>query len=194
MCANRLLVQDGVYDAFAAKLKVAVDELKLGDGFDDDVTIGPLIDAEAAQTVFAMIDDAQTQGAQVTTGGAAGAGGANFVQPTILTEVTPNMRVFREEIFGPVAPLVRFSAEDEAIRLANQTEFGLAAYFYARDMGRIWRVSEGLEYGIVGVNEGLVSNEMAPFGGMKESGSGREGSKYGMDEYLEMKYLCMGGI
>ena len=194
VCANRMLVQDSVYDAFAAKLKVAVEELQLGDGFDDGVTVGPLIDEQAAQTVFAMIDDAQTQGATVVTGGAVGAGGASFVQPTILTEVTPQMRVFREEIFGPVAPLVRFSTEDEAIALANETEFGLAAYFYARDMGRIWRVSGGLEFGIVGVNEGLVSNEMAPFGGMKESGSGREGSKYGMDEYLEMKYLCMGGI
>jgi len=191
ICANRMLVQDTVYDAFAAMLAAAVAELKVGDGLDDDVTIGPLIDEEAARDVSAMIEDATAQGASLLVGGS---GSGSYVQPTILTEVTPHMRVFREEIFGPVAPLIRFSEEAEGIALANQTEFGLAAYFYASDMGRIWRVSEGLDFGIVGVNEGLVSNEMAPFGGMKESGSGREGSKYGMDEYLEMKYLCMGGI
>lgn len=199
VCANRMLVQAGVYDVFAAKLAAAVAELKVGDGFDESVTIGPLIDEQAAQAVFAMIDDAKAQGAQLLAGGApaSGSNGSNsgsYVQPTILTEVTREMRVFREEIFGPVAPLIRFTDEAEAIQLANETEFGLAAYFYAQDMGRIWRVSDGLEYGIVGINEGLVSNEMAPFGGMKESGNGREGSKYGMDEYLEMKYLCMGGI
>ena len=194
VCANRLLVQDAVFDAFAEKLAAAVAELKVGDGFEEGVTIGPLIDEAAAQTVFAMIDDARQQGANVLVGGRAGANGGSYVEPTVLTDVTPNMRVFREEIFGPVAPLIRFADEAQAIQLANDTEFGLAAYFYARDMGRIWRVAEGLDYGIVGINEGGISNEMAPFGGMKESGSGREGSKYGMDEYLEMKYLCMGGI
>ena len=198
ICANRLLVQDTVYDAFAAKLAAAVAELKVGDGFDESVTVGPLIDNQAAQDVGAMIADATAAGAQVLAGGSVGSlvdgNSGSYVQPTILTEVTPQMRVFREEIFGPVAPLIRFSDEAEAIELANQTEFGLAAYFYANDMGRVWRVSEGLDFGIVGINEGLVSNEMAPFGGMKESGNGREGSRYGMDEYLEMKYLCMGGI
>ena len=198
ICANRLLVQDTVYDAFAAKLAAAVAELKVGDGFDESVTVGPLIDNQAAQDVGAMIADATAAGAQVLAGGTVGSlvdgNSGSYVQPTILTEVTPQMRVFREEIFGPVAPLIRFSDEAEAIELANQTEFGLAAYFYANDMGRVWRVSEGLDFGIVGINEGLVSNEMAPFGGMKESGNGREGSRYGMDEYLEMKYLCMGGI
>ncbi len=141
-----------------------------------------------------MVDDAVGQGGRIIAGGARSDLGAAFVEPTVITEVTPQMRVFREEIFGPVAPLVRFDSEEEGIRLANDTEFGLAAYFYARDVGRIWRVSEGLEYGIVGINEGIISNEMAPFGGMKESGNGREGSKYGCDEYLEIKYLCMGGI
>lgn len=194
VCANRLLVQSGVYDAFAAKLANAVQELKTGNGFSDDTAIGPLIDAGAADSVLEMVQDARDQGAKVTLGGGRSEQGTAFVQPTILTEVTPGMRVFREEIFGPVAPLVRFETEAEGIALANQTEFGLASYFYARDVGRIWRVAEGLEYGIVGINEGLISNEMAPFGGMKESGNGREGSKYGMDEYLEIKYLCMGGL
>ena len=141
-----------------------------------------------------MIDDALSNGATLVAGGKRAANGECFVEPTVLTDVTPSMRVFREEIFGPVAPLIPFATEGEAIELANDSEFGLAAYFYTRDIGRIWRVAEGLEYGIVGINEGIVSNEMAPFGGMKESGGGREGSKYGMDEYLEIKYLCMGGI
>ena len=194
VCANRLLVQAGVYEEFAEKLSAAVAEFRLGDGAEETTTIGPLIDAGAADEVLAMIDDAIANGASAVIGGARAAQGGSFVQPTVLTEVTPRMRVFREEIFGPVAPLIRFETEDEAIRLANDTEFGLASYFYARDVGRIWRVAEGLEYGIVGINEGIVSNEMAPFGGVKESGNGREGSKYGMDDYLEIKYLCMGGI
>ncbi len=194
VCANRMLVQAGVYDAFAQKLAEATQTLKMGDGFDAEVSIGPLIDEGAANDVMGMIDDAVGKGANVVVGGVRGENGGSFVAPTVLTEVTDTMRVFTEEIFGPVAPLVRFDTEAEGIELANKTEFGLAAYFYARDVGRIWRVAEGLEYGIVGINEGIISNEMAPFGGMKESGNGREGSKYGMDEYLEIKYLCMGGL
>lgn len=194
VCANRMLVQDSVYDEFAAKLAEAIKRFKLGDGFADGVNMGPLIDAQAASDVCDFIDDAVQRGARVVAGGGRGLLGGNFVEPTILGDVTTDMRVFREEIFGPVAPLIRFSTEEEAIELANDTEFGLASYFYARDIGRIWRVSEGLEYGIVGVNEGIISNEMAPFGGMKESGNGREGSKYGLDEYVEVKYLCLGGI
>ncbi len=194
VCSNRLLVQSGVYDAFAGKLSARVAELVVGNGLDEGVVIGPLIDAAAADTVMGMVEDAVSRGARVAVGGARGELGDAFVIPTVLTSVTPDMRVFNEEIFGPVAPLIKFDSEAEGIQLANQTEFGLAAYFYARDVGRIWRVAEGLEYGIVGINEGLISNEMAPFGGMKESGNGREGSKYGMDEYLEIKYLCMGGL
>ncbi len=194
VCANRMLVQNGVYDAFAAKLAEAVAKLKVGNGMDADVSIGPLIDADAADTVLAMVEDAVSRGASTLFGGGRATLGKAFVEPTVLTGVTPEMRVFREEIFGPVAPLIRFHSESEALSLANDTEFGLASYFYARDIGRVWRVAEGLEYGIVGINEGLISNEMAPFGGMKESGNGREGSRYGMDEYLEIKYLCMGGL
>jgi len=194
VCANRLLVQDGVYDAFTAKLVAAVREFRLGDGAQDGVTMGPLIDTGAANEVMGFVEDAVAKGATVLTGGTRGALGGAFVEPTILTNVSRDMRVFSEEIFGPVAPVFRFSTEAEAIALANDTPFGLASYFYARDIGRIWRVAEGLEYGIVGINEGIISTEVAPFGGMKESGSGREGSKYGMDDYLEIKYLCMGGI
>lgn len=194
VCSNRILVQSGIYDAFAAKLAEAVAQLKVGDGADEGTTIGPLIDLNAANSVLSMIDDAVSSGAKLIAGGKRAANGECFVEPTVLTDVTPSMRVFREEIFGPVAPLMAFETEAEAIQLANDTEFGLAAYFYTRDIGRIWRVAEGIDYGIVGINEGIISNEMAPFGGMKESGGGREGSKYGMDEYLEIKYLCMGGI
>lgn len=194
VCANRMLVQAGVYDAFAEKLTAAVRKLVVGDGMDQKTTVGPLIDRKAADSVIAMIDDAVTRGGRVAIGGKRAANGEAFVEPTVITGVTREMRVFREEIFGPVAPLVRFETEAEAIEMANDTEFGLAAYFYSRDVGRIWRVAEGLDYGIVGINEGLISNEAAPFGGMKESGNGREGSKYGMDEYLEIKYLCLGGI
>ena len=156
--------------------------------------MGPLIDDTAADTVCSMIDDAVARGATVVLGGGRSELGSRFVEPTILSGVTTDMRVFREEIFGPVSPLISFSTEEEAIAMGNDTEFGLAAYFCARDVGRIWRVAEGLEYGIVGINEGMISNTMAPFGGMKESGNGREGSKYGLDDYVEIKYLCIGGI
>ncbi|MFU8817396.1 MAG: NAD-dependent succinate-semialdehyde dehydrogenase [Pseudomonadales bacterium] len=194
VCANRMLVQAGVYDAFAEKLTAAVRELKVGDGFTDGVKIGPLIDADAANEVLAMVEDAVQRGASLVLGGKRGSNGDAFIEPAVITGVTREMRVFQEEIFGPVAPLIRFDTEEEAIEMANDTPFGLASYFYARDLGRVWRVSEGLEYGIVGVNTGLISNEMAPFGGVKESGSGREGSKYGLDDYVEIKYLCLGGI
>ena len=194
VCANRMLVQEGVYDAFAEKLEAAVDNLKVGDGTEEGITIGPLINEGAANDVMSFIDDAVSRGASVLTGGRRSDLGTCFIEPTILTDVSDDMRVFREEIFGPVAPLFKFSTEEEAIAMANDTEFGLASYFYSRDIGRIWRVGEGLEYGIVGINEGIISNEMAPFGGVKESGQGREGSKYGLDDYLEIKYMCMGGI
>ncbi len=194
VCANRILVQDGIYDEFTERLMKAVTDLKVGNGFDEGVKIGPLINEEAANDVLEFIEDAVGKGANVKIGGSRSDLGACFVQPTVLTDVSDSMRVFNEEIFGPVAPLFRFKTEEEAIRMANDTPFGLASYFYSRDIGRVWRVAEGLEYGIVGINEGLISNEMAPFGGVKESGQGREGSKYGLDDYLEIKYLCMGGI
>jgi succinate-semialdehyde dehydrogenase/glutarate-semialdehyde dehydrogenase len=194
ICANRLLVQEKVYDEFAAKFVRAVSELQVGDGFATTTRIGPLINRAAANDVCRMIDDASAKGARIVAGGRISNLGLSFVEPTVILDVTPDMAVFREEIFGPVAPLVRFDTEDEAISLANDTEFGLAAYFYARDIGRIWRVAEQLEFGIVGINEGMISNEMAPFGGVKESGHGREGSKYGIDDYLEIKYMCLGGI
>jgi succinate-semialdehyde dehydrogenase/glutarate-semialdehyde dehydrogenase len=194
VCANRILVQDGIYDEFAEKLAAAMAGLRLGDGTQDGVDIGPLINEKAANDVLDFVDSAVAQGAQVASGGKRSSLGSCFVEPTLLTHVTDDMRVFREEIFGPVAPLFRFEDEAEAIAMANDTEFGLASYFYSRDIGRIWRVSEGLEYGIVGVNTGIISNEMAPFGGVKESGQGREGSKYGLDDYLEIKYMCIGGI
>ena len=194
VCANRLLVQDGIHDAFAAKMAEAVKGLKVGNGLEDGTQQGPLIDMRAVEKVEEHIADATAKGAKVAAGGGRHALGGSFFQPTLLTGVTPAMAVAREETFGPVAPLFRFSTEDEAVRMANDTEFGLAAYFYSRDIGRVWRVSEGLEYGIVGVNEGIISNEVAPFGGVKESGIGREGSKYGIDDFIEIKYLCMGGI
>lgn len=194
VCANRMLVQEGCYDEFAAKLAEAVNKLKMGDGSTDGTTVGPLITEKAANDVMAFIDDAVSKGATAVVGGSRSELGVNFVEPTILTNVTDDMRVFREEIFGPVAPLFKFKTEEEAIKMANDSEFGLASYFYSRDIGRIWRVSEALEYGMVGINEGLISNEAAPFGGVKESGQGREGSKYGMDDYMELKYMCMGGI
>lgn len=194
VCTNRILVQDSVHDAFAEKLARAVATLKVGNGITEGTTIGPLIDEGAANTVLEMVEDAVQRGAKVVTGGRRSPLGACFVEPTILANVDTRMRVFNEEIFGPVAPLVRFRDEAEAVRMANDTPFGLACYFYARDVGRVWRVSEALEYGIVGINEGLVSNPAAPFGGIKESGQGHEGSKYGLDDYLELKYLCMGGI
>jgi succinate-semialdehyde dehydrogenase/glutarate-semialdehyde dehydrogenase len=194
VCANRILVQDGVYDEFTERLMAAATNLKVGDGTEEGVNVGPLISAEAANEVLSFVDDAVNRGATVAAGGGRSDLGANFVNPTILTNVNDEMRVFREEIFGPVAPLFRFNTEKEAIAMANDTPFGLACYFYSRDVGRVWRVAEGLEYGIVGINEGIISNEMAPFGGVKESGQGREGSKYGLDDYLEIKYLCMGGV
>ncbi|WP_107222378.1 NADP-dependent succinate-semialdehyde dehydrogenase [Thauera aromatica] len=194
VCANRLLVQDGIYDAFAAKLAEAVGRLRVGPGLSGDVEQGPLINEEAVAKVETLVADAVGKGARVACGGRRHALGGTFYEPTILTGVTAQMRVAREEIFGPVAPLFRFHTEAEAIALANATEFGLAAYFYAKDIARVWRVAEGLEYGIVGINEGIISTEVAPFGGVKESGIGREGSKYGIEDYVEMKYLCLGGI
>ena len=194
VCANRILVQDGIYDEFTERLMAAAADFKLGDGASDGVTMGPLINEGAANDVLEFIDDAVGKGANVAVGGGRSELGACFVQPTVLTNVSSDMRVFNEEIFGPVAPLFRFKTEEEAIAMANDTPFGLACYFYSRDIGRVWRVAEGLEYGIVGINEGIISNEMAPFGGVKESGQGREGSKYGLDDYTEIKYMCMGGI
>jgi succinate-semialdehyde dehydrogenase/glutarate-semialdehyde dehydrogenase len=194
VCANRILVQDGVYEQFAEKLAAAMADLRVGEGTEDGVDVGPLINEKAANDVLEFVGDAVAKGAHVAAGGGRSDLGACFIEPTLLTGVEEGMRVFSEEIFGPVAPLFRFSDEAEAIAMANDTEFGLASYFYSRDIGRIWRVSEGLEYGIVGINTGLISNEMAPFGGVKESGQGREGSKYGLDDYLEIKYMCIGGI
>lgn len=194
VCSNRIFVHETVYEQFVDKLKVAAEGLKVGNGAEEGVTVGPLIDEKAATSVCEFIDDATAKGAVVNLGGGRSDLGACFVQPTILTEVNRSMRVFSEEIFGPIAPIFKFSSEDEVIEMANDTEFGLAAYFYSRDIGRIYRVGEQLEYGIVGINEGIISNEMAPFGGVKESGSGREGSKYGLDDYMEIKYICMGAI
>jgi succinate-semialdehyde dehydrogenase/glutarate-semialdehyde dehydrogenase len=194
VCANRILVQDAVYDEFADKLMTALAGLKLGNGADESVNVGPLINEGAANDVLSFVEDAVAKGATVGAGGHRSELGECFVEPTVLTNVSDDMRVFREEIFGPVAPLFRFKTEEEAIAIANDTEFGLASYFYARDVGRIWRVAEALEYGIVGINEGIISNPAAPFGGVKESGQGREGSKYGLDDYLEIKYMCIGGI
>jgi succinate-semialdehyde dehydrogenase/glutarate-semialdehyde dehydrogenase len=194
VCANRILVQEGVYDEFAAKLKVAVGKLKVGNGVEEGVTQGPLINAAAVQKVEDHIADAVKRGAHVTTGGKRHERGGNFFQPTILTDVPRDAAIWHEEDFGPVAPLFRFKTEQEAITLANDTEFGLAAYFYSRDIGRIFRVAEAIESGIIGINEGIISTAVAPFGGVKSSGLGREGSKYGIDDYLEIKYLALGGI
>ena len=194
VCTNRFLVQEDVYDAFAAKLATAVKKLKPAPGLEPGATQGPLIDDNALAKVEEHIRDAKSKGAAVLIGGQRHALGGRFFEPTILTDVTPAMEIAREETFGPVAPLFRFKTEADAIALANDTEYGLAAYFYGRDVARVWRVAEALEYGMVGINTGLISTEVAPFGGMKESGLGREGSKYGIDEYLEIKYLCFGGI
>ena len=194
VCANRILVQDGVYDAFAAKLAEKVKTLKIGPGTEAGVTTGPLIDENAVAKVEEHIKDALDKGAKLLVGGKRHALGGLFFEPTVLTGVNTSMKVTKEETFGPVAPLFRFKTEEEAIAMANDTEFGLASYFYARDIGRIWRVAEGIESGMVGINTGLISNEVAPFGGVKQSGIGREGSKYGIEEYLEVKYLCMGGV
>ena len=194
MCANRIYVQAGVYDAFAEKLAAAVQKLKVGHGTEAGVTTGPLINAAALAKVEAHLADALDRGARVLVGGARHALGGNFFQPTVLAGVTADMRVAREETFGPLAPLFRFESEAEVIAQANASEFGLASYFFSRDIGRIFRVAEALETGMVGINTGLISTEVAPFGGVKSSGVGREGSKYGLDEYLEIKYLCLGGI
>ena len=194
VCANRILVQDAVYDAFAAQLARATRSLKVGPGLEAGVNQGPLIDRAALEKVEEHLQDAVDKGARVVSGGSRHQLGGTFFQPTVLTQVTPAMKVAREETFGPLAPLFRFRSEEEAVELANRTEFGLAAYFYARDLGRVWRVAEALESGIVGVNTGIISTEVAPFGGVKESGIGREGSKYGIEEFLEIKYVCLGGI
>jgi succinate-semialdehyde dehydrogenase/glutarate-semialdehyde dehydrogenase len=194
VCTNRILVQDGVYDAFAKKLADAVSRLRVGDGLQAETQQGPLIDDAAVKKVEEHIADALAKGARLVAGGGRHALGGTFFQPTVITGVTEKMLVAREETFGPLAPLFRFSTEEEAIRLANDTEFGLASYAYTRDLARSWRLSERLEYGMVGLNTGLISTEVAPFGGMKESGMGREGSKYGIEDYLEVKYVCIGGI
>jgi succinate-semialdehyde dehydrogenase / glutarate-semialdehyde dehydrogenase len=194
VCANRILVQDGVYDTFAEKLAARVRVMKVGNGMDDGVTQGPLINEDGIRKVERLIDDAVKKGAKIVVGGKRHPLGHTFFQPTVLTGVTPSMAMAREEIFGPVASLYRFQTEEDAIRMANDTEYGLAAYFYARDLGRVFRVAEALEYGIIGINEGIISTEVAPFGGFKESGIGREGSKYGIEDYLEIKYLALGGI
>ncbi len=194
VCANRLLVQDGVYEAFAAKLATRVKALRIGDGLKGETDQGPLIDMKAVAKVEQHIANALSMGAKVAVGGHRHALGGSFFEPTVLTNVTPAMAVAKEETFGPLAPLFRFTDEADAVRLANDTEFGLAAYFYSRDIGRIWRVAEKMEYGIVGINSGIISTEVAPFGGMKESGTGREGSKYGIEDFLEIKYLLMAGL
>ncbi len=194
VCANRLYVQEGVYDAFVEKLRDAVASFNVGNGLEEGVTHGPLIDMNAVAKVEEHIKDAVDKGGRVVIGGKRHALGGQFFEPTIIANVTSDMLVAREETFGPLAPVFSFKDEAEVVRMANDTEFGLAAYFYSRDIGRIWRVAEQVEYGIVGINTGIISTEVAPFGGMKESGFGREGSKYGMDDYLEIKYLCIGGI
>ncbi len=192
VCANRFLVQDGVYDEFAKKLTAAVTQMKVGNGMEDGITQGPLINQEAVKKVEEHISDAVGKGARILVGGARHELGGNFFQPTLMVDVSSRMLVAHEETFGPVAPLFRFSTEEQAIEMANATEFGLAAYFYSQNLGRVWRVSEQLEYGMVGINSGIISTAIAPFGGVKQSGVGREGSKYGIEEYMEIKYLCMG--
>jgi succinate-semialdehyde dehydrogenase / glutarate-semialdehyde dehydrogenase len=194
VCANRILVQDSIYDEFAEKLAAAVAKLSVGPGLTSDATQGPLINEKALEKVEGLVADALEKGAKVILGGKRSDLGATFYEPTVLTDINPGMRMANEEIFGPVAPLYRFKTEAEAVAMANDTPFGLAAYFYSRDIGRVWRVSEALEYGIVGANEGIISSEVAPFGGVKESGIGREGSKYGIEEYVEIKYMCLGGM
>jgi succinate-semialdehyde dehydrogenase/glutarate-semialdehyde dehydrogenase len=191
VCTNRIYVQGGVYDEFCRKLTTAVEGLKVGNGFEDGVQQGPLIDEGAVEAVENHIRDAVSKGGKVLIGGARHALGHSFFEPTIVADATDEMRVAKEETFGPLAPVFKFETEEEVVRKANDTEFGLAAYFYTKDLGRTWRMGEGLEYGLVGINTGLVSNPVAPFGGVKESGNGREGSKYGLDDYLEIKYMCM---
>jgi succinate-semialdehyde dehydrogenase/glutarate-semialdehyde dehydrogenase len=194
VCANRILVEDEIYDTFAERLASSAQAFKLGDGHDEAVTMGPLIHQGAAEKVVDLVDDALAEGALVRQGCGISDLGSGYVEPGVLIDVTPQMRIAQEENFGPVAPLLRFHTEAQAIQQANATQAGLAAYFYTTNAARMVRVAEALEYGIVGINEGIVSNEMAPFGGVKESGNGREGSRYGLDDYLEIKYLCIGGI
>jgi succinate-semialdehyde dehydrogenase / glutarate-semialdehyde dehydrogenase len=194
ICTNRFLIQDGVYDAFAEKYMASVNKLNVGNGLDEGVNVGPLIDEEAISKVRRLQEDAVAMGAKVTLGGERLARAGTFYAPTVLLDVTPEMTVSSEEIFGPISSLMRFKTEDEAIAMANDTPYGLAAYFYSRDVGRVWRVGEGLEYGMVGINTGLFVNESAPFGGMKESGYGREGSRHGVDDWLEIKYMCVAGV
>ena len=194
ICANRLLVQEGIYDAFVEKFSAGVSEFQIGNGFDANTTHGPVITVKAAKDIDAKVKNAIEEGATVVIGGQPGEQGPCFYQPTVLTNVNRSMRVFREEIFGPVAPVFKFSTEAEAVQMANDTEFGLAAYVYTENMGRSWRVSEAIDYGMVGVNETAISSEVIPFGGVKESGQGREGSKYGLDDYLETKYICFGAL
>ncbi len=194
VCANRLMAQAGIHDAFVERLARAVTALQVGDGLQPGIEVGPLIDAGAVSQVEAHIADAVARGARIACGGARHPLGGNFFQPTVLADVRPDMRVCREETFGPVAPVIRFDSEDEAIRLANDSEYGLAAYCYARDMARVWRVAEALEYGLVGINAGVISTEVAPFGGVKQSGIGREGGSEGIEAYLETKYVCLGGL
>ncbi len=194
VCANRFYVHDSVYDEFCHRFSARVEALKVDDGFADGVNIGPLITEVARDKVDGLVRDAVANGARVITGGAPHARGGNFYAPTVLADAKPGMAVLTEEIFGPVAPIVRFSSDAEVVKLANDSIYGLAAYFYSRDIGRIWRVAEQLEYGIVGINTGLISNEVAPFGGVKQSGIGREGSKYGIEDFLSIKYMCMGGV
>lgn len=194
ICANRIFIQNGIYDQFAQRFSEELSKLKIGDGMESGVRLGPLINKEALQKVSDLVVDAVEKGAKVLTGGKPSELGGTFFEPTVLTDVTQEMNCATTEIFGPVAPLYRFETEEEAIQMANDTPYGLAAYFYTRDNARVWRVSEALEYGMVGINEGSISNEIGPFGGVKESGIGREGSKYGMDEFMEIKYLCMGGF
>ncbi|MEM1143530.1 MAG: NAD-dependent succinate-semialdehyde dehydrogenase [Pseudomonadota bacterium] len=194
VCLNRIFVQDGVHDEFVAKLVERTAALQVGDGMSDGVSVGPLINAKAVSDVDELVQSTVAAGGHIELGGKAHDLGGNFYAPTVISGVDSSMPVFRNEIFGPVAPVIRFRTEEEAIAMANDTEFGLASYFYTRDLGRVWRVAEGLDYGIVGINEGIISNEAAPFGGVKESGSGREGSKYGLDDYVEIKYMLMAGI
>ena len=194
ICANRLLVQDGVYDAFVEKLTALVGSYRLGDGLDEATTHGPLVSETAVADVDAFVHDALEKGAKAPIGGRRSDLGSCYYEPTVLTHVNEDMRVFNEEIFGPVAPVFRFRTEEEAIAMANDTPYGLASYFYTRDLGRAWRVAEAIEYGLVGVNEVAITSDVIPFGGVKESGQGREGSKYGIDDYVEIKYICMGGI
>ena len=194
VCANRFFVHEAVHDTFVAKLKDAVAALRVGHGADEGVTVGPLINKAGCDKVAGLVDDAVASGAEAVIGGGRHGAGVGFYAPTILTGVTPEMTIAQAEVFGPVAPIFKFRDEAEVIRLANDTPYGLAAYFYARDLGRVFRVAEALEYGMIGINEGIISTEVAPFGGVKQSGLGREGSKYGIDDYLETKYCLLGGL